>query len=78
MVLAGIILRSSRWMRHEPPKRLLTFNGLQGVISQKIELFITIAVRTSNPTRVMNRTGRERRGRREKKMIRKKGKAMKS
>jgi hypothetical protein len=27
----------------------LTFNGLHGVISQKIELFITTAVRTSKP-----------------------------
>jgi hypothetical protein len=27
----------------------LTFNGLHGVISQKLELFITTAVRTSNP-----------------------------
>jgi hypothetical protein len=27
----------------------LTFNGLHGVISQKIEFFITTAVRTSNP-----------------------------
>jgi hypothetical protein len=26
-----------------------TANGLHGVISQKIELFITTAVRTSNP-----------------------------
>jgi hypothetical protein len=32
-----------------PPKRRLTFNGLHGVISQKIVLFIT-TVRTSNPT----------------------------
>jgi hypothetical protein len=28
----------------------LTFNGLHGVISQKIVLFITTAVRTLNPT----------------------------
>jgi hypothetical protein len=28
----------------------LTFNGLHGVISQKIKLFISITVRTSNPT----------------------------
>jgi hypothetical protein len=28
----------------------LTFNGLHGVISQKIVLFITTAVRTSNPS----------------------------
>jgi hypothetical protein len=33
------------------PKRRLTFNGLHGVISQKIVLFITTAVRTSNPTK---------------------------
>jgi hypothetical protein len=30
-------------------KTLVAFNGLHCVISQKIELFITIAVRTSNP-----------------------------
>jgi hypothetical protein len=30
----------------------LTFNGLHGVIFQKIELFISIAVRTSNPTKL--------------------------
>jgi hypothetical protein len=28
----------------------LTFNGTHAVISQKIELFIATAVRTSNPT----------------------------
>jgi hypothetical protein len=28
-------------------------NGLQGVISQKMVLFITTAVRTSNPTRIL-------------------------
>jgi hypothetical protein len=28
----------------------LTFNGIHGLISQKIKLFITTAVRTSNPT----------------------------
>jgi hypothetical protein len=33
-----------------PAKCLLTFNGLHGVISQKIELFITTAVGPSNPT----------------------------
>jgi hypothetical protein len=31
-----------RW--HVTPKRWMTFNGLQGVISQKINLFITSAV----------------------------------
>jgi hypothetical protein len=39
-----------RWRRRVPPKRRLTFNGLHGVIPQETELFITIAVRTSNPT----------------------------
>jgi hypothetical protein len=36
--------------RYVPPKGRLAFTGLHGVISQKIELFITTAVRTSNPT----------------------------
>jgi hypothetical protein len=39
-----------RWRRDIPPKRRMTFNGLQGVISQKILLFITTTVRTSNRT----------------------------
>jgi hypothetical protein len=34
-------------------KRRLTFNGLRGVISQKMVDFITTAVRTSNPTAVI-------------------------
>jgi hypothetical protein len=38
-----------RWGRYVLPKRRLTFNGLHGVIFQKIESFITTAVRTSNP-----------------------------
>jgi hypothetical protein len=32
--------RESRWRRYVPPKRGLTFYGLHGVMSQKIELFI--------------------------------------
>jgi hypothetical protein len=36
---------------HVPPKRPVNFNGLHGVISQKIELFIATALRTSNPIR---------------------------
>jgi hypothetical protein len=36
-----------------PPKRQLTFNGLHGIISQKIELFVTNVVRTSNLTRLL-------------------------
>jgi hypothetical protein len=35
---------------YAPPKVQLTVNGLRGVISQKIALFITTAVRTSEPT----------------------------
>jgi hypothetical protein len=34
---------------HVLPKRPWIFNELHGVISQKIELFITTAMRTSNP-----------------------------
>jgi hypothetical protein len=34
-----------------PPKRGLTLDGLYGVVSQKTELFITTAVRHSNPTK---------------------------
>jgi hypothetical protein len=33
-----------------PPKRRLKLNGLHGVISQKIMLFIITVVKTSNPT----------------------------
>jgi hypothetical protein len=40
--------------RHVDPKRRLVFNGVHGIIFQKIELFITTAVRTSNPTRRIN------------------------
>jgi hypothetical protein len=42
----------SRWQAewYVPSKRRLTFNGLHGVISENILLFITNAVRTSNPT----------------------------
>jgi hypothetical protein len=41
--------RESRW-RHVPQKRPLAINGLHGVVFQKIEFFITTAVRTSNLT----------------------------
>jgi hypothetical protein len=34
---------------YAPPKRGLKFNGLHGVISQKMILFVTTAVKTSNP-----------------------------
>jgi hypothetical protein len=36
--------------RYVPPKRRLTLNRLHGVTSQKMILFITTAVKTSNPT----------------------------
>jgi hypothetical protein len=48
--LARLILPPWRWRRYVLPKRRLIFNRLQGVISQKMVLFITTAVRTSNPT----------------------------
>jgi hypothetical protein len=42
--------RPLRWRWHFPPKRRLTFGGLHDVISNKIALFVTTVVRTSNPT----------------------------
>jgi hypothetical protein len=52
-LLAGFLnlfLQLWRWRRYVPPKRQLKLNGLHGVISQKIILFIATAVKTSNPT----------------------------
>jgi hypothetical protein len=45
--LAWFMLWPIRWRRHVPPKCRLTFNGLQDVIFQENELFVTAAVRTS-------------------------------
>jgi hypothetical protein len=45
----AVLIPPWRWRRYVPPKLLLTFNGLHGVISQKKVLFITTALRTSNP-----------------------------
>jgi hypothetical protein len=42
--------RESSCLPRVPPKRRLTFNGLHSVISQKIKLFITTVLITSNPT----------------------------
>jgi hypothetical protein len=39
-----------RWRRYVPPKRRLQLNGLHGVTSQMMILFITTTVKTSNPT----------------------------
>jgi hypothetical protein len=52
--LSWLILRTWRWGRHVSPKRRLAFNGLHGVISQKIVLFIATALRTSNPASCCN------------------------
>jgi hypothetical protein len=39
LFLAWLILQPWRWRWHIPPKHQLTFNGLHGVITQKLELF---------------------------------------
>jgi hypothetical protein len=49
--LLKLFLRHWRWRRYVPPKRQLELNGLHGVISQKMILFITTTVKTSNSTR---------------------------
>jgi hypothetical protein len=49
--LAWLILRPWRWRWHVPLKHRLTFDGLHGIISHKMELFITTVVRTWNPTK---------------------------
>jgi hypothetical protein len=36
-----------------PPQLRLTLNGLHGVISQKMILFMTTALKTSNPTEIL-------------------------
>jgi hypothetical protein len=58
LVLLNLFLRPWRWRRYVPPKRRLTLNILHGVISQKIVLFITTAVKTSNPTSNISRPKR--------------------
>jgi hypothetical protein len=45
----GLFFRPWRWRRCTPSKRRFTFNGLHGIVSHKIVLFINTAVRTSNP-----------------------------
>jgi hypothetical protein len=49
LFLSWFFLRPWRWRRYIPPKRRLTFIGLHDVISQKMVLFTTTAVRTSDP-----------------------------
>jgi hypothetical protein len=46
--LARLTSRPWRWRRYVFPKCLLTFNGLHGVISQKIILFMDYSVRASH------------------------------
>jgi hypothetical protein len=46
----GTILRFWRWRQYVPPKLRSTFNGLHGIISHRIGLFLTTAVRASYPT----------------------------
>jgi hypothetical protein len=48
--LLNFVLRPLRWWLYGPPKRRLTLNGLHGVISHKMVLFITTSVKTLNPT----------------------------
>jgi hypothetical protein len=48
--LVWFIFWSWRWRRHVSPKRRVTFSGVHGVISQKTELFMTIAVTISGRT----------------------------
>jgi hypothetical protein len=48
--LLKLFLRPWRWKRYVPPKHWLQLNRLHGVISQKMILFITSAVKTSDPT----------------------------
>jgi hypothetical protein len=50
LVLLNLFLRPGRWRWFVPPKRRLKLSELHGTISQKMILFITTAVKTSNPT----------------------------
>jgi hypothetical protein len=50
--LLSLFFRPWRLRRYVPPKRRWTLNGLHRVISQKVVLFITTAVRISNHTRL--------------------------
>jgi hypothetical protein len=38
------------WKWRVPPEQQLDFNGIHSIVSQKIDLFITTAMRTWNPT----------------------------
>jgi hypothetical protein len=47
--LARLIIRSWRWRRYIPLKRRLTYKELYDLIIQKIVVFITTVLKTSNP-----------------------------
>jgi hypothetical protein len=49
-VLLGLFFNPEDGGDMIPQNVYLTFNGLHGIVSQKTGLFITTAVRTSNPT----------------------------
>jgi hypothetical protein len=49
LLLLNLFLRPWRWRRYFPPKRGFKLNRLYGVKSQKMILFITTTVKTSNP-----------------------------
>jgi hypothetical protein len=51
--LLKLFLRPWRQGRYVPPKRRLQLRRLHGVTSQKMILFITTAVKTSNPTQYL-------------------------
>jgi hypothetical protein len=50
-LLAWLILLQWKWRQHVLPKRLWTFDRLHGLMSQKLEPFITTAVKTSHPAK---------------------------
>jgi hypothetical protein len=49
--LTWLTLKLLTWRRHGLPKRWLSFNEIHDVISQKTELFMSTATRSSNRTR---------------------------
>jgi hypothetical protein len=48
--LLGLLFDPGKWKRDVPPKPRLAYTGLHGVISQKAQIFLAAAVRTSNST----------------------------
>jgi hypothetical protein len=55
LYLARLILRPWRLRRYVPPKCRLTFNGLHGVISQKLALFESVSVLTRSTPKSLNK-----------------------